>query len=110
MACLRLAWPSGTTVSLCRLFRESRCPMSQITPFPQRHVQAARSQNEASAPELSIIIPTFKERGNIAPLVERLDAALAGHAWEAIFVDDDSPDGTAEMVRSIGAADLRVRC
>jgi len=84
--------------------------MSQITPFPQRHVQAARSQNEACAPELSIVIPTFQENGNIAPLVQRLDAALAGHAWEAIFVDDDSPDGTAEAVRAIGSADLRVRC
>jgi dolichol-phosphate mannosyltransferase len=84
--------------------------MSQITPFPQRHVQAARSQNEACAPELSIVIPTFKEQGNVAPLVQRLDAALSGLVWEAIFVDDDSPDGTADVIRAIAAADLRVRC
>ena len=45
--------------------------------------------------ELSIVVPTFKERGNVAELVRRLDAALAGIAWEAIFVDDNSPDGTA---------------
>jgi dolichol-phosphate mannosyltransferase len=84
--------------------------MSQVTPFPQRHAQAARSQNEARAPELSVVIPTFKEKGNVAPLVQRLDAALSGLAWEAIFVDDDSPDGTADAVRTISAADPRVRC
>ncbi len=39
--------------------------------------------------ELSIVLPTFKERDNVAELVRRLDAALAGVAWEAIFVDDN---------------------
>jgi dolichol-phosphate mannosyltransferase len=61
-------------------------------------------------PQLSIIVPTFKERGNVAELVRRLDAALAGIAWEAIFVDDNSPDGTAAAVKEIGASDPRVRC
>jgi len=60
--------------------------------------------------ELSIIVPTFKERGNVAELVRRLDAALAGIAWEAVFVDDNSPDGTAEAVKDIAANDARVRC
>src|SRR6201996_2299079 len=60
--------------------------------------------------ELSIIVPTYKERGNVAELVRRLDAALAGIAWEAIFVDDNSPDGTAAAVKEIAAADNRVRC
>jgi dolichol-phosphate mannosyltransferase len=60
--------------------------------------------------QLSIVIPTFKERGNVAELVRRLDQALAGIAWEAIFVDDNSPDGTAEAVKDIGAGDARVRC
>ena len=61
-------------------------------------------------PQLSIVVPTFKERGNVAELVRRLDAALSGIAWEAIFVDDNSPDGTAAAVREIAAADPRVRC
>jgi dolichol-phosphate mannosyltransferase len=61
-------------------------------------------------PELSVIIPCFNERGNVAPMVRKLDAALAGIAWEAVFVDDDSPDGTAAAVRQIAAADPRVRC
>ena len=60
--------------------------------------------------QLSIVVPTYKERGNVAELVRRLDLALAGIAWEAIFVDDNSPDGTAEAVKAIGAEDLRVRC
>ena len=60
--------------------------------------------------QLSIVVPTFKERGNVAELVRRLDLALAGISWEAIFVDDNSPDGTAEAVKAIAASDLRVRC
>ena len=60
--------------------------------------------------ELSIIVPTYKERGNVAELVRRLDAALTGISWEAIFVDDNSPDGTAQAVKDIAAADNRVRC
>jgi dolichol-phosphate mannosyltransferase len=62
------------------------------------------------SPQLSIIVPTFKERGNVAELVRRLDAALAGIAWEAVFVDDNSPDGTAAVVKDIAATDPRVRC
>jgi dolichol-phosphate mannosyltransferase len=59
----------------------------------------------ARAPELTIVVPTFKERANIVPLLDRLDAVLAGIAWEAIFVDDDSPDGTADVVRAAARAD-----
>jgi dolichol-phosphate mannosyltransferase len=60
--------------------------------------------------ELSVVVPTFKERGNVAELVRRLDASLAGIAWEAIFVDDNSPDGTAAAVKEISGTDPRVRC
>ena len=59
--------------------------------------------------ELGVVLPTFNERANIAPMVARLDEALAGVAWEAIFVDDDSRDGTADEARRIAAADPRVR-
>src|SRR5476651_1618714 len=61
-------------------------------------------------PVLSVVVPTFQERGNVAELVRRLDLALAGTAWEAIFVDDNSPDGTAAAVKEIAAQDGRVRC
>lgn len=60
--------------------------------------------------ELSVIVPTFNERGNASELVDRLEACLAPFRWEVIFVDDDSPDGTAEQVRSISAGNRQVRC
>lgn len=63
-----------------------------------------------SAPlDLAVVVPTFNERANVTTLVARLDEALAGVAWEVIFVDDNSPDGTAEAAREIGVADRRVR-
>ena len=65
----------------------------------------------APAPtELTVVVPCYNERANVAPMVARLDAALAGIAWEAVFVDDNSPDGTADMVRSIARIDPRIRC
>jgi dolichol-phosphate mannosyltransferase len=59
--------------------------------------------------ELAIVLPTFNERGNLASLVARLDEALVGIAWEAIFVDDNSPDGTSDEARKLSQVDRRVR-
>ena len=59
--------------------------------------------------QLAVILPTYKERNNVARMVERLDAALSGFAWEAIFVDDNSPDGTADEIRRIARTDPRIR-
>src|ERR1700722_2510301 len=61
-------------------------------------------------PELSIVVPTFNERDNIAELIGRLVLCLGERSWEVVFVDDDSPDGTSEVVRQHAAADSRVRC
>src|SRR5690606_8772750 len=61
-------------------------------------------------PTLSVIVPTFNERDNIAPLVEKLEAALAGVAFEVIIVDDDSPDGTAALAKQIALEKPHVRC
>jgi dolichol-phosphate mannosyltransferase len=60
--------------------------------------------------ELSIVVPTYNERDNIPLLVERVRQALDGRAWEMIFVDDDSPDGTATAIRDLAQHDSRVRC
>jgi dolichol-phosphate mannosyltransferase len=62
------------------------------------------------APELTIVVPTFNERANIPLLVERLSHLLTSCDWEVIFVDDNSPDGTATSARTIGEQDSRVRC
>ena len=62
------------------------------------------------APELTIVVPTFNERANIPLLVERLSRLLTACDWEVVFVDDNSPDGTAAAARAIGETDSRVRC
>jgi dolichol-phosphate mannosyltransferase len=59
--------------------------------------------------ELSIVVPTFNEKSNVPELLGRLDSALKGLEWEVIFVDDDSPDGTAAAVRECARSDRRVR-
>lgn len=60
--------------------------------------------------DLAIILPTLNERGNLAPLVERIDRAIGAAAlWEVIIVDDDSRDGTADEARALALTDARVR-
>ena len=74
------------------------------------HPNLAPAAHAASKPlELAIVLPTLNERANLEPLVERLDKALAGIAWEAIFVDDNSADGTSDAARELSLRDPRVR-
>lgn len=58
---------------------------------------------------LAVVLPTLNERKNLRKLVARLDAALGDIGWEAIFVDDNSPDGTADEARAINQEDPRIR-
>jgi dolichol-phosphate mannosyltransferase len=76
------------------------------------HVRGVSLPAEIAPPpiELTVVIPCYNECRNVAPMIARLDAALAGLAWEAVFVDDDSPDGTAAVVRGFAAQDRRIRC
>jgi len=60
-------------------------------------------------PELAVVIPTFNEIENVQPIVEAVLSALQGIDFELIFVDDDSPDGTARQVLEISRTDPRVR-
>lgn len=60
--------------------------------------------------ELTIVIPTYNERKNIDPLIQLLDKALKGNSWEVIFVDDDSPDGTAQLIKEMGQKDNHIHC
>src|SRR5947209_3298452 len=69
-----------------------------------------RPPQATASPQLSVIVPTFNERDNVTTLYRRLEAALAGVAWEAIFVDDNSPDGTWDALRGLARHDARVRC
>ena len=59
--------------------------------------------------ELAIVIPTYKERENVPHLLAKLRNTLGAIRWEAIFVDDNSPDGTADAIRAIGISDPQVR-
>jgi dolichol-phosphate mannosyltransferase len=59
--------------------------------------------------DLAVIIPTFNERGNVRGVLDALNSALVGIEWEAVFVDDHSPDGTADVVREIALRNPRVR-
>jgi dolichol-phosphate mannosyltransferase len=77
-------------------------------------IEAALELPIPSAPragaELSIVVPTFNERDNVVELVQRLTRALGDSDWEVVFVDDDSPDGTADLVRELAGGNSRVRC
>ena len=60
--------------------------------------------------ELAVVIPTFNEKDNVVELISRLERVLVGLHWEAIFVDDDSLDGTSNIVREIAQSKPYIRC
>jgi dolichol-phosphate mannosyltransferase len=59
--------------------------------------------------ELAVVIPTYNEIENILLLLAALGAVLRGIEWEVVFVDDESPDKTAELIRSLALTNRRVR-
>jgi len=59
--------------------------------------------------DLAIVLPTFNESGNVGPIVDLLEGALHDVRYEVIFVDDDSPDGTADVVRLLAERHDNVR-
>jgi len=61
-------------------------------------------------PELSVVVPAFRERDNIPALLRALDQALEGLDWETIIVVDDAFDGSEDLVRERAQQDRRVRC
>ena len=64
-----------------------------------------------SLPELSVVVPVFNERDNVAPLVDEIVAALRGRiAFEIVYVDDHSRDDTLAVLKSLQARvpELRV--
>ena len=61
-------------------------------------------------PELSVVVPAFRERDNLPRLLDALEQALAGLDWEAIVVVDDAEDGSEDLVRERAQRNPRVRC
>lgn len=85
-------------------------PLSD-SPAPPRAAPewTGRTLPEPAPPELAIILPTLNERENIAGVLARIDKALGACSWEAIIVDDNSADGTADLARAIARLEPRVR-
>jgi dolichol-phosphate mannosyltransferase len=89
--------------------------MSAAERWPKNRAMLQPQEPKSSAwpdiaAELCVVIPTLNERENIPLIVERLNRVLERVAWEAIFVDDDSPDGTADAVRGLARRQSNIRC
>jgi len=78
---------------------------------------AARSQqpmlpsggcNSEPMAELAVVIPTYNERENVEHVLASLRAALSGIEWRVIFVDDNSPDGTADVLHRLAKENPRI--
>lgn len=59
--------------------------------------------------EVAVVVPTLNEAANIEALIAQLSVVLAGRGWEVVFVDDNSGDGTSDVVRRIGRTARHVR-
>jgi dolichol-phosphate mannosyltransferase len=70
---------------------------------------AAIPPERRSVPELAVIVPTFNERENVRRLADVVSAALQGIVFEMVFVDDDSTDGTRDVLAQIAAERGNVR-
>jgi dolichol-phosphate mannosyltransferase len=82
----------------------------EISGIADRSSDSLHSGARVESPiELAVVIPTYNEMENVSLLLAALNDVLAGTEWEAIFVDDNSPDGTAEYVRELAATNRRVR-
>jgi len=70
-----------------------------------------RTKHMPEGEKLALVIPALREAGNLHELLTRIRSALdgAGLAWEVIVVDDDSRDGTEEIVGAIAREERRVR-
>ena len=81
-------------------------PISTIT-APRPFARATTT----TALELAIVVPTYNEAENILVLASRLHRILDGRcAWEMIVVDDNSADGTADLVDNAAQAGDTIRC
>jgi dolichol-phosphate mannosyltransferase len=68
--------------------------MNEVLLFRERSVDSPT----IGLPELTVVLPTFNECQNVEPLLRKLENALAHVSWEAVFVDDDSNDGTPSQI------------
>jgi polyisoprenyl-phosphate glycosyltransferase len=60
-------------------------------------------------PNLTVVVPVFRNATRIAELSARLDRAISSHSYELLFVDDASPDHARTVIRRLADEDPRVR-
>ncbi|AEI37616.1 glycosyltransferase family 2 protein [Zymomonas mobilis] len=73
-------------------------------------ISESKSDITIMSPRLSVVIPTYNEKGNIEALVSAVRQALIGIEWEMIVVDDDSPDETYELAFQLSHQEPRLHC
>src|SRR5213083_748441 len=86
------------------------CPPSRGSRGSPARRCSGGGEEVARMPELSVVVPAFRERDNIPALLRALDQALKGLDWETIIVVDDAFDGSEDLVRERAQQDRRVRC
>lgn len=104
-----LRWCGWSSLLAAAVITPGYSPFTDATPILTATAQTLPKPTAVGS-ELSIIVPTFKEVLNVVPLLERLAAALETIEYEVIFVDDDSPDGTASRAKALARDSHRVRC
>ncbi len=104
-----LALPYSFVDAFRRREAEARGRRNSIHRAVARGPRPLSLSQTMSEPEISIILPTYNEKGNILDLVSEIKVLLEGRSKEIIVVDDDSPDKTADAVRERFAGDPEVR-
>ncbi len=59
--------------------------------------------------EISIVVPTYNESGNIENLWTAVSNELKGYDYELVVVDDNSPDGTSNIVKELAYSDNKIK-
>ena len=80
-----------------------------MTQIAEQLTRIRRNQCPNDWIDVAVVVPTYNARGNVPELIARLKRVLHGFQWELIFVDDNSPDGTAGLIREYAAKDRRIR-
>jgi len=78
--------------------REGRSPMKYST--STSYEKSTQTRTFEHPIRVSVIVPTYQERGSIGDLIEQTSIVMKGWDYEIVVVDDDSPDGTAEHAAS----------
>src|SRR5262245_62585045 len=80
------------------------------TPVTRPRLGAADPRRSLTMRTLSIVVPVKDERENVDPLYRQLkDVVRDAFAWEVVYVDDGSTDGTFDELTRLAALDRRVK-